>query len=160
MLKFKLQYFGHLMQRADSLEKTLMLGKTEGRRRLGRQRMRWMNGITNSWSLLKLMSTALVMPSNHLILCHTLLLLPSIFPSIRVFSNESLFASGGQSIGASTSASVLPMTMQDRFPLGLTSLISLLSERLSRVFSSTTIRKNQFFGAQPSLFPTLISIHD
>ena len=47
MLKLKLQYFGHLMQRADSLEKTLMLGKTEGRRR-GRQRMRWLNGITNS----------------------------------------------------------------------------------------------------------------
>ena len=47
MLKLKLQYFGHLMQRADSLEKTLMLGKTEGRRRRGRQRMRWLDGITN-----------------------------------------------------------------------------------------------------------------
>ena len=47
MLKVKLQYFGHLMQRADSLEKTLMLGKTEGRRRRGRQRMRWLDGITN-----------------------------------------------------------------------------------------------------------------
>ena len=51
MLKLKLQYFGHLMQRTDSLEKTLMLGKTEGRRRLGRQRMRWMNGITNSMDM-------------------------------------------------------------------------------------------------------------
>ena len=48
MLKLKLQYFGHLMQKADSLEKTLMLGKIEGRRRRGRQRMRWLDGITNS----------------------------------------------------------------------------------------------------------------
>ena len=48
MLKLKLQYFGHLMQRADSFEKTLMLGKIEGRRRKGRQRMRWLDGITNS----------------------------------------------------------------------------------------------------------------
>ena len=48
MLKLKLQYFGHLMQKADSLEGTLLLGKTEGRRRRGRQRMRWLNGITNS----------------------------------------------------------------------------------------------------------------
>ena len=48
MLKLKLQYFGHLMQRADSLEKTLMLGKIEGRRRRGQQRMRWLDGITNS----------------------------------------------------------------------------------------------------------------
>ena len=48
MLKLKLQYFGHLMQRTDSLEKTLMLGKTDGRRRRGRQRMRWLGGITDS----------------------------------------------------------------------------------------------------------------
>ena len=51
MLKLKLQYFGYLMQRADSLEKTLMLGKIEGRRRSGRQRMRWLDGITNSMDL-------------------------------------------------------------------------------------------------------------
>ena len=51
MLKLKLQYFGHLMQRADSLEKTLMLGKTEGRRRRGRQRMRWLDGITDSMDM-------------------------------------------------------------------------------------------------------------
>ena len=51
MLKLKLQYFGHLMQRADSLEKTLMLGKTEGRRRRGWQRMRWLDGITNSMDM-------------------------------------------------------------------------------------------------------------
>ena len=51
MLKLKLQYFGHLMQRADSLEKTLMPGKTEGRRRRGRQRMRWLDGITASMDM-------------------------------------------------------------------------------------------------------------
>ena len=89
MLKLKLQYFGHLMQRTDSLEKTLMLGKIEGRRRRGRQRMRWLDDITNSRSSLKLMSIESVMPSSHLILCHPFLLLPSIPPSIRVFSNES-----------------------------------------------------------------------
>ena len=64
---------------------------------------------TISWSLLKLMSIELVMPSNHLIPCCPLLLLPSLFPSIRVFSNDSLFSSGGQSIGASALVSVLPM---------------------------------------------------
>ena len=84
----KLQYYGHLMRRA--LEKTLMLGKTEGRRRRGRQRMRWLDGITNSWNLLKLMSIKLVIPSNHLILCRSLFLQPSTFPRIRVFSNESV----------------------------------------------------------------------
>ena len=88
MSKLKLQYFGHLMQRADSLEKTLMLGKIESRRRRGQQRMRWLDDITNSWSPPKPMSIESVMPSNHLILCHPLLL-PLIFPSIRVFSNES-----------------------------------------------------------------------
>ena len=88
MLKLKLQYFGHLIQRTDSFEKTLMLGKTEGRRRRGQQRMRWLGGITNSRSLYKLMSTESVIPFNHLILCCPLILLPSVFPSIRVFSNE------------------------------------------------------------------------
>ena len=68
--------------------------------------------ITNSRSLLKLMSIESVMPSNHIFLCHTLILPPSIFASIRVFSNETaLFASGGQSIGVSASASVLPMNI-------------------------------------------------
>ena len=69
--------------------------------------------ITNSWSLTKPMSIESVMPSNHLVLCRPLFLLPSIFPSIRVFSNESLFTWGGQSIGVSASASVLPMNTQD-----------------------------------------------
>jgi len=66
--------------------------------------------ITNSWSSLILMSIESVMPSNYLILCRPFLLLPSIFSSSRGFSNESVFASGGQSIGAS--ASVLPMNIQ------------------------------------------------
>ena len=102
--------------------------------------------ITNSWSLLKLMSIESVMPSNHLILCCPLLLLPSVFPSIRVFSNQS-FTSGGQSIGVSASASVFSMIIQDCFPLGLTGWISLQSKGLSRVFSNTTVQKHQFFGA-------------
>ena len=58
MLKLKLQYFGHLMQRTDSLEKTLMLGKIEGRRRRGRQRMRWLDSITSSMNLSKLLEIA------------------------------------------------------------------------------------------------------
>ena len=79
--------------------------------------------ITNSWSLLKLMSIESVMPSNHLILCCPLFLLPSIFPSTRLFSDE-FFASGGQSIGVSALASVLQINIQYWFPLGLTGLIS------------------------------------
>ena len=106
--------------------------------------------ITNSWSLLKLMSTESVMPSNHLILCHPLFLLPSIFPNNRVFSSESLFRFRYQIIGVSASASVLPMTVQDWFLLGLTCWISLLSKGLSRVFSNTTVQKHQFLGAQLS----------
>ena len=83
---------------------------------------------TISRSLLKFMYIGLVMLSNHLILCHCLLLLPSIFPSIRVFPVSQLFASGGQSIRASASASVLPVNIQGWFPLGLTGLIFLLSQ--------------------------------
>ena len=78
------------MLRGDSFEKTLILGKTEGRRGRGRQRMRWLDGITNSRSPPKPMPIESVMPSNHLIFCFPLLLLPSIFPSIRVFSKESV----------------------------------------------------------------------
>ena len=83
--------------------------------------------------------------------CHPLLLLLSIFPSIRVFSNELTLCIRWPNIGASAATSVLPMTIQDWFPLGLIGLISLLTKGLSRVFSNTTVQKHQFFGAQPSL---------
>ena len=75
------------------------------------------------------------------------------FPAPGSFPVSRLFASGGQSIRASTSASVLPKSSQGWFPLRLTSFISLLSKGLSRVFSSTTVWKHLFFGALPSLFP-------
>ena len=107
--------------------------------------------ITNAQSLPKPVSIESVMPSNHLILCCPLLLLPSILPNIRVFSNQSALASGGPSIGVSASALVLPMNIQDLFPLGLTSLISLQSKVCPRVFCSTTAREQQLFGTQPSL---------
>ena len=102
--------------------------------------------ITNSWSLLKLMSIKLVMPSNHLILCKPLLLLPSIF-SFTVsgsFPMSQFFITGGQYIRASASASVLLMNIQDWFPLGLTGLIPFQSKGLARVFSNTTVQKHQF----------------
>ena len=97
-----------------------------------------------SQSLLKLMSIELVTPSNHLPLCHPLLLLPSIFPSLRVFSNESV-------LELQLQHQPFLMNIQGWFPLGLIGLISLMSKGLSRVFSSATIWKHQFFGAQPSL---------
>ena len=94
--------------------------------------------ITNSQSLLKLMSVESVMPSNHLILCHPLLLPTSIPPNIRVFSKSQFFASGIQSIGVSASASLFPMDIQDWFPLGWTGWNSLQSKGLSRVFSNSS----------------------
>ena len=106
--------------------------------------------ITSFWRLLKLISIKSVMPSNHLILCRPLLLLPSIFPSIRVFSNESVLRI--RWIGASASPSVLPVNSQDWFPLGLTGLISLQSKGLSRVFSNNTVQKHRFFNPQLSFF--------
>ena len=104
--------------------------------------------ITNSQSLLKLMSIELVMPSSHLILCHPLLLPPSIFPSIRVFSNELVLCVRWPKYW-SFSFSISPSNEYS----GLISLswISLLSKGLSRVFFNTTVQKHQFFGAQLSL---------
>ena len=104
-------------------------------------------------SLLKLMCVELMMPSNHLILHRPLLLLPSIFPSIMVFSNESVLCISCQSISVSASASVHPMNIQDRFPLELPGFISLQSTGLSRVFSNTTVQKPQFFGSQLFSWP-------
>ena len=100
--------------------------------------------ITNSRSSLKLMSTESVMPCNHLIFCHPLLLQSSIQMS-------QFFALGGQSIGVSTSASVLPMNIQDWSPLRWSGWNSLQSKGLSRVFSNTTVQKHQFFNTQLSL---------
>ena len=107
--------------------------------------------ITNSRGLLKLMSIKLVMPSNHLILGHPHLFSPSIFPSIRVFSNESVLHTRYPKYWVSASTSVLPMNTQDWSPLGWTGWISLQSKGLSRVFSNTTVQKHQFFSAQLSL---------
>ena len=100
--------------------------------------------------LLKFMSIESVILSNHLILCCTLLLLTSIFLSIRVFPVSWHFILGSQSIGASASVSVLPMNIQYLFPLGWTGWISLQSKGLSRVFSNTTVQNPQFFGTQLS----------
>ena len=116
--------------------------------------------VTNSWSLFKLISIESVMPSSHLILCHPLLLLPSVFPSIGPFPTSWLLASGGWiSTGGSASSWVLPMNIQGWFPLVLIGLIALQSKGLSRVFSKTTVQKHQFFSAQPC-GPALTSIHD
>ena len=76
---------------------------------------------------------------------------PQSFPASGSFPMSQLFTSGGQSIGASASTSVLPMNTQDLTPLGWTSWFSLQCKGLSRVFSNTTVQKHQFFGAQPSL---------
>ena len=116
--------------------------------------------ITTSRSLPKLMSIELVMSPNHLIICRPLLLLPSVFPSIRVFPRSQFFASGGQSIGVSASASVLPMNIQDCFPLVLTGWISSQSKGLSRVSSNTTVQKPQFLALSFLYSPTLTSTHD
>ena len=86
------------------------------------------------------------------ILCWPLPLLTSIFPASASFPVSQLFTSGSQSIGASASASVLVLNIQGWFPLGLTGLITLLSKGLSRVFSNITVRNDQFFSAQPSLW--------
>ena len=107
-----------------------------------------------SWNFLKFMSIEFVMLSKYLILCCNLLLLPSVFSSIRVFPNSQSFTSGGQSIGASASVSVLIMNIQGLFLLGLACLKSWLSKGFIRAFSSTTVRKHLFFGAQPSLWST------
>ena len=107
--------------------------------------------ITSSWSLLRLMSIESVMPSNHSSSVVPFSSHLQSFPASGSFPMSQFFASGGQSIGVSASASVLPMNIQGWFPLGWTGGISLQSKGLSRVFSNTTVQKHQFFGAQLSL---------
>ena len=104
--------------------------------------------ITSSWSSPKLLSIESVMPSTHLILCHPLLLLPSIFPSIRVFSNESSLRIRWPKYW-SFSFNISPSN--EHPGLGWTGWISLQSKGLSRVFSNTTVQNHQFFGTQLSL---------
>ena len=108
-----------------------------------------------SRNLLKLMSIESVMPYNHLILCCPLLLLPSIFPSIMVFFNDSALCIRWPKYW-SFSFSISPSNEYPKggFPLGLTGLISLQSKGLSRVFSNATVQKHQFFDGPPSSWST------
>ena len=103
---------------------------------------------TVSWSLLKFTSIESVMLSKHLILCHPILLLPSVFPSIKVFSSESALHIRWSKYCSFSNRPSNEYSVW--FPLEVTGLISLQSKGLSRVFSSTTVQKLQFFGAQPS----------
>ena len=117
--------------------------------------------ITNSWSLPKLMSIEWVMPSNHLILCFLLLLLPSVFPSIMIFSNESALCIQLNSV-AQSCPTLRPHAKYQSFRFNISPAnkhsgllfsrmqywISVQSKGLSRVFSNTTDQKHQFFGAQ------------
>ena len=104
---------------------------------------------TNFRSLLKLLSIELVMPSNHVILCHPLLLPPSIIPSIRVFSNKSVLRIRWPKY-LSFSFSISPSNEYSGLISFRIDLQSLQSKGLSRVFSNTTVQKHQFFGAQLS----------
>ena len=144
MLKLKLQYFGSVQ----------FSSVAQSCQTLCNPMNRSTPGLPVHHQLLEPIQThvhLLVMPPNHLILCHPLLLLPSIFPSIRVFSNESVLCIRWPNIGVSASASVLPMNIQDWFPLGWIGWISSQSKGLSRVFSNTTVHKHQLFSAQLSL---------
>ena len=106
--------------------------------------------ITNSRSSLKLMSIESVTPSSHLIVCHPLLLLSPIPPSIRLFSNESTLHMRWPKYWTFSLASVLSKNTQDWSPLGWTGWISLQSKGRPRVFSNTTLQNHQFFGTQLS----------
>ena len=110
-------------------------------------------------SLLKLMFVELMMPSNHLILCSPLLLLPSIFPCIRVLSNELALCIRWLKYGASALVSAFPVNIQSRLPLGLTDLIFLLSKGLSRDFSTQFESINSLALSFPYC-PNLTSVHD
>ena len=104
--------------------------------------------ITNSQSLLKLMSIKSVMPSNHLILCRPLLLLPSTFPSIRVFSNESVLCIRGPKYWSFSFSTSPSNEYSELISCRIDWLDSLQSKRLSSVVSNTTVQKHQFFRSQ------------
>ena len=121
------------------------------------------HGLQHTWLLClsptpRLKSIESMMPSNHLFLCRLLVLLPSIFPSIRVFSNKLALCINWPKFGASASTSVLPMNVQGLFPSGLTGLISLLSKGLSRAISNNTVLKHQFFGIWPAYTYLLVNM--
>ena len=99
----------------------------------------------------QLMSIESMRSHNHLILCCHFFSFLQSFPASGSFPVHQFFPSSGQSIGVSASASVLPMIIQDRFPLGWTGWISLQAKGLSKVFSNTTVQKHQFFGTQLTL---------
>ena len=109
-------------------------------------------GASLLWSWLRFMSVELVMLSNHLILAAQFSFYFQSFPASGSFPMSRLFASGGQSVGASVSASVLPMNIYGLFPLQWAGWISLHPKGFSRVFSSPTIQKHDFFSSQPSLW--------
>ena len=150
MVKLKFQYFGHLMRRADSLEKTLMLGKIEGRRRTTEDEM-------DGWhhQLLELAQIHVHWVGNAIQPSHPLSSPSSPafnLPSIRVFSNESVLHIRWTKYW-SFSFSISPSNeYEDWFPLGLTGWISFKSKGLSRVFFNMTAWKHQFFSAQSSLW--------
>ena len=106
--------------------------------------------ITNTWSLLRLMSIELVMPSTISSSVVPFSSRLQSFPASGSFPRSQYFASGGQSIGVSASASVFAVNVQDWSPLGLTGWISLQAKGFSRVFSNTTVQKHQFFDVQLS----------
>ena len=116
--------------------------------------------ITNSWNLLKLTFIELVMSSNHLILCLPFSSRFQSFPSSGSFPMSQFFASGGQSIRVSASTSVLPMSIQDWFPLEWTGWIFLQSKGFPRVFFNTTVQKHQFLALSFLYGPTFTSVHD
>ena len=126
----------------------------------GLQHARASRSITNSQSLLRLMSIELVMPSNHLIFCRPFSSCLQSFPASGSFPMSPFFTSGGQSIGVSASASVLPMNIQGWFPLGWTGWISLQSKKLSRVFPNTTVQSISSSVLSFLYSSTLTSIHD
>ena len=109
------------------------------------------NKYSSHWCCHPTISSSVILPFSP---CLQSFLVSGYFPMSQFFE------SGGQSIGVSDSASVLPMNIQDWFPLGCTGWTSLQSKGLSRVFSNTIVQKHQFFSTQLSLYPTLTFIHD